>query len=132
MRRLFDFREKWSLLWYANPHTASGRIFTAGLHSNERAAAVDTFFKSQHKYEHTMLDMIDLSKKLAQRECCLETNSKEAHSYLLHPLYVQMKRMFSPYALSLMLHQMIESYKYIASEWDADEEGGGGAGSSSI
>ncbi len=110
VRRFFEHRQKWSVLFYG------GKIFTAGLHSNERAAGVDTFFKSQHKYEHTMLDMLELSKKLAQRECCLETNSKEAHSYLLHPLYRQMKERYSPYALSLMLHQMIESYKYMASE----------------
>ena len=63
-------------------------IYTAGLHSNERAALVDTFFKSQHKYEHTMLEMVELAKKLAQRETCLETNSKEAHSYFLHPVYI--------------------------------------------
>lgn len=82
---------------------------------------MDTFFKSQHKYEHNMLDMIELARKLALRECCLETNSKEAHSYFLHPVYIQLKRTFSPYALSLMLHQMIESYKYIASEFEDDQ-----------
>jgi hypothetical protein len=65
-----------------------------------------------------MLDMIDLAKKLAQRECCLETNSKEAHSYFLHPLYLQLKKLFSPYAQSMMLHQMIESYKYVATEME--------------
>jgi hypothetical protein len=50
VRRLFEFREKWSLLWYAGVSNNGGSvtpgIYTAGLHSNERAAAVDTFFKS--------------------------------------------------------------------------------------
>ena len=101
IRRIFEHREKWSMLWYCNN---DNQVFTGGLHSNERAATVDTFFKSQHKYEHTMLDMIELAKKLSQRECCLETNSKEAHSYFLHPLYIQLKKLYSPYALSLMLH----------------------------
>ena len=34
----------------------------------------------------------------------LECNSKEAHSYFTHPIYIQMRKCFSPYALSLMLH----------------------------
>ncbi len=115
------WKEKWSVLYYGQT-----KVYTAGLHSNERAATVDTFVKSQHKYDHNMLDLVDvLAKRLAQRECCLETNSKEAHSYFLHPLYKELKRLFSPYALSLMLHQMIESYKYVASEYDGEEEGCG-------
>jgi|LauGreDrversion4_2_1035121.scaffolds.fasta_scaffold406962_3 hypothetical protein len=64
IRRIFEHREKWSILWYGGG-AGGGGVYTAGLHSNERAATVDTFFKSQHKYEHTMLDMIDLAKKLA-------------------------------------------------------------------
>ncbi|CDW88447.1 protein far1-related sequence 5-like [Stylonychia lemnae] len=107
--RIFDNSEKWSIRSF-------DKLFTAGLHSNERAASVEGFFKTQHKYEHSMMDVIDLAKRLSMRECCLETNSKEAHSYFLHPVYIQMKRRFSPYALSLMLHQMIESYKYTAQD----------------
>lgn len=97
IQRIFDHSDKWSMRCLDD-------IFTGGLHSNERAASIEGFFKTQHKYEHSMADVIELSKRLAQRECCLETNSKEAHSYLLHPVYVQMKKRFSPYALSLMLH----------------------------
>jgi len=60
VRRIFELRDKWSILWFAGntttmvvggegagpPGVVSCGIFTAGLHSNERAATVDTFFKS--------------------------------------------------------------------------------------
>ena len=95
--RIFDNKEKWSQIWYND-------VFTAGLHSNERAAYVEGFFKTQHKYECSMMDVVDLAKKLSQRECVLDTNSKEAHSYLLHPVYIALKKTFSPYGLSMMLH----------------------------
>jgi hypothetical protein len=45
IRRIFEHREKWSILWYGGG-AGGGGVFTAGLHSNERAATVDTFFKS--------------------------------------------------------------------------------------
>eukprot|EP00347_Sterkiella_histriomuscorum_P015287 403357600 len=85
--RIFDYSDKWSLRCIDN-------LFTAGLHSNERAASVEGFFKTQHKYEHSMMEVMDLAKRLQLRECCLETNSKEAHSYFLHPVYIQMKKRF--------------------------------------
>lgn len=105
--RIMQNRDKWSLICFS-------KVYTAGLHSNERASYVEGFVRSHYKYEHTMMDQIDCIKKLQQRECSLEVNSKEAHSYFTHPLYRGLKDQFSQYAVSMMLHQLIESYKYIA------------------
>ena len=55
--RIFENSEKWSLIKF-------GEIFTGGLHSNEWAASIEGFVKTQHKYEHNMLDAIDLVKKM--------------------------------------------------------------------
>lgn len=62
-----------------------------------------------------MIEVLDLVGKMQSKDCSLECNSKEAHSYYTHPVYKQMKRTFTTFGLSLMLHQMIESYKYVAS-----------------
>lgn len=55
-------------------------------------------------------------RKLQAIDRCFETNSKEAFSYFTHPLYRALKEDFTPYATSMMVHQLIESYKHIASE----------------
>ena len=62
-------------------------MYTAGLHSNERAATVESFMRIHHKLESTVFDMLDASKRLQQKDMSLECNSKEAHSYFTHPVY---------------------------------------------
>jgi len=97
MDRLFSHKSSWSILNYCT-------TYTAGLHSNERAHAVESFVKTQHKVEHSIKDLLVLVKKLEPRDCVLECNSKEAHSYFTHPVYQQIRNKYTPYAQSLMLH----------------------------
>ena len=70
----------------------------------------------QHKYDQSLLDQLDLVKKIQQVDRSFDTQSKEAFSYFTHPLFRQLKQNYSQYAVSIMLHQLIESYKYIAHE----------------
>lgn len=39
IQRIFDYSDKWSL-------RCLDKLFTAGLHSNERAASIEGFFKT--------------------------------------------------------------------------------------
>jgi hypothetical protein len=52
-------------------------------------------------------------KKLEAKDCSLKCDSKEAHAYMPHPLYMGVDKNFSKYASTMMLHQLIESYKFI-------------------
>ena len=104
----------WSVIKYMG-------VYTAGLHSNERSATIETFMRIQHKFDSNIFDMLEACKRLQQKDMSLECNSKEAHSYFTHPIYSQMRKRFSQYALSLMLHQMLVSYKYTA--FDEEEIG---------
>ena len=107
--KVFQMTEMWSMIKYKN-------CYTAGLHSNERAATVESFMRIQHKFDSNILEMLEATKRMQMKDMALECNSKEAHSYFTHPVYAQMRSRFSQYALSLMLHQMLVSYKYIAFE----------------
>lgn len=111
-KKIFALRDYWSIVTYS-------KIYTAGLHANERSANTEAFMRVQHKFDSSIFEMLDVSKRLQQKDMSLECNSKEAHSYFTHPVYVQMRKRFSPYALSLMLHQMLICYGYVAEE---DEE----------
>ena len=57
MVRLFSLRGKWAIPFFP-------KVFTAGLHSNERAAHIESFQRTQFKYEHTLHDQIDMIKKI--------------------------------------------------------------------
>lgn len=107
--RLFQLKTKWAIPFFA-------KVFTGGLHANERAAYVEGFYRMHHKYEHALSDQIECVKRILSIDRCLDTHSKEAFSYYTHPLYRALKENFTPYATSLMVHQLIESYKHIASE----------------
>jgi hypothetical protein len=43
--RLFSYRCKWAIPFFA-------KVFTAGMHSNERAGFIEGFIRMNHKYEH--------------------------------------------------------------------------------
>ena len=88
-------------------------MYTAGLHSYERAEVIESFTRSL-KYDHSIQQLIDMNTKFESKDCILACNSKEAHAYMTHPVYIAISKQFSLYATSIMLHQMIESYKYIA------------------
>mmetsp|Transcript_5661 Transcript_5661/g.8958 ORF Transcript_5661/g.8958 Transcript_5661/m.8958 type:complete len:186 (-) Transcript_5661:1084-1641(-) len=94
---LLDNSPMWSLLAYKE-------MYTAGLHSNDRAYEIEQFIKSNHKFEMALSDVVQSLSRLQSKDMCLETNSKEANSYVPHPIFVQLKYKFSPYALSLMFH----------------------------
>jgi hypothetical protein len=57
MARLFSYRCKWAIPFFA-------KVFTAGLHSNERASFIEGFVRMNHKYEHSLLDQLDLVRKI--------------------------------------------------------------------
>ncbi|CAI2385102.1 unnamed protein product [Moneuplotes crassus] len=104
---IFSKAEKWSLV------SVNG-TYTAGLHSLERADAIEGFTRSL-KYENTILSITQHTRdKLEKKDCVLACNSKEAHAYMDHPVYKAIAKNFSLYATSIMMHQLIESYKYIA------------------
>lgn len=107
LMRIFSLRVKWALPYF-NP------VFTGGLHANERAAFLEGFIRMQLKYDHCVVDQLDLVKKIQSVDRCFDVNSKEAFSYYTHPLFRQLKEEFTPYSTSMMIHQLIESYKYIA------------------
>ena len=113
--KIFSSKNLWSVRHYSH-------IYTAGLHSNERSATVESFMRIQHKFDSSIADMLESCKRLQQKDMSLECNSKEAHSYFTHPVYTQMRKRFSQYALTLMLHQMLVSYKFTAFEDDEVEE----------
>lgn len=70
-------------------------LYTAGLHSNERSATIETFMRVQHKFDSNILDMLEGCKRMQSKDMSLECNSKEAHSYFTHPVYSQMRKRFS-------------------------------------
>lgn len=47
--RLFSLKTKWAIPFFA-------KMFTGGLHANERAAYVEGFYRMHHKYEHALSD----------------------------------------------------------------------------
>ena len=98
---------KWGLPYF-------NKVFTGGLHANERATFVEGFIRMQLKYDHCVVDQLDLVKKIQSVDRCFDINSKEAFSYYTHPLFRSLKEDFTPYACSMMIHQLIESYKYVA------------------
>ena len=108
VEEMFKKHTKWTLFSFKD-------IFTAGLHSYERAEVLENFNRSL-KYDHTILQIIEQNSKLESRDWILQCNSKEAHAYMTHPVYIAISKNFSLYATAIMLHQMIESYKYIAYE----------------
>lgn len=107
--RIFMLRERWAIPFF-------NQIFTAGLHANERAVHIECFIRMQCKYEHSLLDQLDLVKKIQSVDRCLDTASKEAYSYFTHPIFRNLKERCTPYAVSMMMHQLIESYKFVAHE----------------
>lgn len=86
--KLWRHEDKWSLLKYRH-------LYTAGLHSNERAAYIDTFMQIQHKFDSNLVDMIENCRKCMSKDMSLECNSKEAHAYFTHPIYSSMRKRFS-------------------------------------
>ena len=109
MSRIFMLREKWAIPFFQ-------KTYTAGLHANERAVHIESFIRMQCKYEHTLLDQLDLVKKIQTIDRGLDTASKEAYSYFTHPLFRNLKESYTSYAVSMMMHQLIESYKFVAHE----------------
>jgi hypothetical protein len=104
---IFSKDKKWSLVNFKSN-------YTAGLHTYERADAVESFNRTL-KYDHTLLNIIELnSAKLETRDCILPCNSKEAHAYMEHPVYQAIAKNFSLYATSIMMHQLIASFQYIS------------------
>jgi hypothetical protein len=49
----------------------------------------------QHKYDQSLLDQLDLVKKIQQVDRSFDTQSKEAFSYFTHPLFRQLKQNYS-------------------------------------
>jgi hypothetical protein len=49
INRLFEHKAKWAIPYFA-------KVFTLGLHANERAAYVEGFVRMHHKYDHTIID----------------------------------------------------------------------------
>ena len=41
-----------------------GKLYTAGLHANERAATTEAFMRVQHKFDSSIFEMLDVSKRL--------------------------------------------------------------------
>ena len=113
---IFKASDKWSVIQYKH-------LYTGGLHSNERAAFVDSFMRVQYKFDSTLLEIVEACKRMQQKDMSLECNSKEAHAYFTHPVYTQMRKRFSQYALSLMLHQLLVSYKYTAFDEEEIDDG---------
>ena len=111
VEEMFRKHKKWTLFSFKD-------VYTAGLHSYERAEVLENFNRGL-KYDHTILQIIELNVKLETRDWILQCNSKEAHAYMTHPVYLAISKNFSLYATAIMLHQMIESYKYIAYEEDS-------------
>ena len=86
--KIFENKILWSVMHYMH-------IYTAGLHSNERSATVESFMRIQHKFDSSIADMMETCKRLQLKDMSLECNSKEAHSYFTHPVYTQMRKRFS-------------------------------------
>lgn len=84
MLRIFTLKEKWGIPFFQG-------VFTAGLHANERAMHIEGFVRMQHKYEHSLMDQLDLAKKIMALDRSFDTSSKEAFSYYTHPLFRQLK-----------------------------------------
>lgn len=104
---MFKKFNKWALFSFQNH-------FTAGLHSYERAEILESFNRSL-KYDPSILQILEQNSKLESRDCTLQCNSKEAHAYMTHPVYLSISKSFSLYATSIMLHQLISAYQSIAS-----------------
>ena len=49
MVRLFSLRGKWAIPFFA-------KVFTGGMHANERASYIEGFVRMHHKYEHSLVD----------------------------------------------------------------------------
>lgn len=55
--RLFSLKAKWAIPFFA-------KVFTGGLHANERAAYVEGFYRMHHKYEHALSDQLECVKRI--------------------------------------------------------------------
>lgn len=106
MDKLFKLAPIWSLTAYAE-------LNTCGLHSNERAATIESYFRTNHKHDSSVMEILSSTQTLQKKDMSLECNSKEAHAYFTHPVYGGLRKHFSPYALSLMLHQLLLAAQFI-------------------
>lgn len=84
-QEIFDNPEQWSIMHYRDK-------YTGGLHSNERAATIDSYMRMTHKLESTIFEMLEHCRRMQSKDMSLECNSKEAHSYFTHPVYSQMRK----------------------------------------
>ena len=57
MLRLFSLRGKWAIPFFA-------KVFTAGMHANERASYIEGFVRMHHKYEHSLSDQLECVRKI--------------------------------------------------------------------
>jgi len=64
--RLFQLKAKWAIPFFA-------KVFTGGLHANERAAYVEGFYRMHHKYEHALSDQLECVKRIQAIDRCLDT-----------------------------------------------------------
>ena len=57
IHRIFNLKTKWAIPYFY-------KQWTGGLHANERAQHIETFIRMQCKYEQSLLDQLDLVKKI--------------------------------------------------------------------
>ncbi len=114
IQQILKQRECWSLAYIP-------KVFTLGLHAIERQQHIETYARSNFQMTDSLMDQLDMAKKIQQLDRSYDFQSKEAFSFFNHPMHRRLRENYSAYSVSIMLHQLIESYKFTTTE-TADRE----------